>query len=334
MLEKPSIDDNELIQTLQKKYGLQIKTLTHLPIGADADSAVYLAESTDQARYFLKLRSGPFDETSVTLPKHYHDSGINEIIACIPPQTSQLWCELGEYKTLLYPFIEGKNGYEQTLSDQNWAEFGHALKRIHTAEVPTEIKSQIRHETFSAEHRNRVRRFLEQIEQQAYADPVASELAAFLKAKRQQILDLIGRADALANRLKATPLETIICHSDLHAGNLLITPDDSLFIVDWDAPIAAPKERDLMYIGGALLSSNLTAQEEETIFYNSYGKADLDANTLTYYRCERIIEDISEYCKELLLSNAGGVDRQQSLAYLKSNFEPSHTIDAALRTLK
>ncbi|MFK7800807.1 MAG: phosphotransferase [Anaerolineae bacterium] len=331
MLEKPNIPDQKIIEHLRKEYGLQLKTLTHLPIGADSDSAVYRAEATDQTAYFLKLRSGPFDETSVTLLKHYHDLGISQIIACIPTQMDQLWGEFGRYKTMLYPFIEGKNGYEQTLSDRNWAEFGHALKQIHTADIPASIKGNIRRESFSAEHRNSVRGFLNQIEQTEYADPVARELAAFLKVKRPVVLDLIGRTEALAHGLKAQPFETIVCHSDLHAGNLLISPDDSLFIVDWDAPILAPKERDLMYIGGALLSSGISDQAEEFRFYNMYGEINLNEDALVYYRCERIIEDISEYCKELLLSDAGGADRHQSLAYLKSNFEPNRTLYAALR---
>ena len=45
----------------------------------------------------------------------------------------------------------------------------------------------------------------------------------------------------------------IVCHFDIHAGNILIDDDGSLYIVDWDDPILAPKERDLMYIGGGLL---------------------------------------------------------------------------------
>ncbi|MFT5193983.1 MAG: hypothetical protein ACI9EW_001109 [Cellvibrionaceae bacterium] len=76
MLEKPNIQDENIILTLQKEYGLLIETLTFLPIGADVNSAVYRAVSTDQTRYFLKLRSGQFDETSVILPQHYHNLGI------------------------------------------------------------------------------------------------------------------------------------------------------------------------------------------------------------------------------------------------------------------
>lgn len=334
MLEKPAIHAADLIFCLQKVYALHIKTLTFLPIGADSNSAVYKAVSADNTSYFLKLRRGQFDETSVKLPQYYYDLGIKQIVPSVPTKAGHLWATLGQYTIILYPFIEGHNGYERQLSERNWAEFGHALQQIHAAGIPANITSAIRRETFSAKHREGVLGFLNQIEAESFADPVAIELVEFLKAKRPVVLNLIGQAERLAAELKTKHLENIVCHSDLHAGNLLIAPDGSLFIVDWDAPIYAPRERDLMYVGGALLASGLTPQEEELLFYAHYGTVAANLNALTYYRCERIIEDIFEYCKELLLSTEGGTDRKQSLAYLTSNFKPNHTLDAAFRLLR
>ena len=50
---------------------------------------------------------------------------------------------------------------------------------------------------------------------------------------------------------------------------------------------------------------------------------------LAYYRYERIIEDIAVYCEQLLLSNDGGADREQTLRYLMSNFKPNGAIEIA-----
>ena len=38
----------------------------------------------------------------------------------------------------------------------------------------------------------------------------------------------------------------------VHAGNVLLGDNDKLAIVDWDNPIMAPKERDLMFVGGGI----------------------------------------------------------------------------------
>jgi spectinomycin phosphotransferase len=113
------------------------------------------------------------------------------------------------------------------------------------------------------------------------------------------------------------------------AGNFLVDADDTLYIIDWDNPILAPKERDLMFIGGAQGFRGYSAQEEEILFYRGYGQTQIDPIALAYYRFERIVEDIAIYCEQLLSTQRGGEDREQSLHYLKSNFLPNGTIEIA-----
>ncbi len=120
-----------------------------------------------------------------------------------------------------------------------------------------------------------------------------------------------------------------MCHSDLHAGNILIDRNDAFYIGDWDSPILAPKERDLMFIGGGQGFTGHTLQEEEILFYEGYGQTQIDPVALAYYRYERIIQDIAVYCEQLFLTNEGGDDRAQSLRYLISNFLPNNAIAIA-----
>jgi spectinomycin phosphotransferase len=125
-----------------------------------------------------------------------------------------------------------------------------------------------------------------------------------------------------------------VCHSDIHAGNILIGADDAFYIVDWDTLTLAPKERDLMYIGGGLLGNWLHPEEEEARFYRTYGQTQMDATALAYYRYERIVQDIAAFCEQLLLTNEGGEDREQSLGYVISNFLPNHTVAIAYQSDK
>ena len=122
-----------------------------------------------------------------------------------------------------------------------------------------------------------------------------------------------------------------MCHSDIHAGNILVADRGEIYIVDWDNPICAPKERDLMYAGGGQFSNWRTPQEEEDLFYQGYGRAQIDPAALAYYRYERIVTDIAIYCEQLLGTDEGGEDREQSLKYLMSNFEPGGVIEIAYR---
>jgi spectinomycin phosphotransferase len=305
-----------------------------LPLGADQNTAVYRSETNDKTAYFLKLRSGVFEETAVTLPHFLHDQGIRHIIAPLTTKTGQLWTRLDAFTVILYPFVDGRNGRELKLSAAQWAALGAALKKLHTLTVPPAIKTHLRQEAYSPRWREMVKMFLERVQSDAYDDSVALELAAFLRGRRAEILDLVQRAEQLAESLARESLELVLCHADIHASNVLVDGRDTLYIVDWDDPLLAPKERDLMFIGGAQGFVGYTMPGGRSAVLSGYGPATINPRALAYYRYERIIEDIALYCEQLLLSNEGGQDRAQSLRYLVSNFLPDGTIEAARRVDK
>ncbi len=120
---------------------------------------------------------------------------------------------------------------------------------------------------------------------------------------------------------------------DIHGGNILINDNDELYIVDWDNPILAPKERDLMFIGGGI-DEIWKSQREEAVFYEGYGKTDINLSALTYYRYERVIEDLAAYGEQLLLTDEGGADREEAYRRFTVNFEPGQTIEIAEGTDK
>ena len=332
MLEAPDLQPDLIVTCLREAYNLSNAQITFLPLGADVNTAVYRVETNDGQPYFLKARTGAFDEVSVVLPRFLNDQGIRQIIPPLRTLTERLWVDLAAYRLVLYPFVAGRNGYEAKLSAHHWAEFGTVLRCVHEVTLPEALARGIRQETYTPKYRERVGQFLERAAVDVFVDPVAAELAAFLKARRSEIDDLVDRAERLAAMLRAQPPPPTLCHSDVHAGNLLLADDGALYIVDWDEPIMAPKERDLMYIGGALLASGLTPEEEETLFYAAYGPVEIHPVALAYYRYERIVQDIAAFCEQLLLTGTGGKDRAQALHYLTSNFLPGSTMDVAYRS--
>ena len=359
MLEKPDLNEKRLIACLQADFGLHVTQLTFLPLGADLNTAVYRADTAEGA-IFVKLRRGDFDvvaynPAAVAVPKFLSDTftpdsasqgGTSPFIASLTTRTGQLWADLDPFKVILYPFVEGRNGFEVNVSDEQRIALGKALKQLHTAQLPPELAQGIPRETFSPRSYSTrwlaaVRRFLERIEHETYADPIAAEAAAFLHSHRATTLDLVDRAERLARDLQEHPREQVLCHGDIHGWNLLIEPTGALHIVDWDTLIFAPKERDLMFVGVGLGGNGHTPEQETALFYQGYNgvgyngvdtPAQVDPIVLAYYRYERIVEDIAVFCEQLLDSEAGGEDRAQALVYLKSNFLPQGTIEMAYQT--
>ena len=331
MLQKPNLDEVEIIKAIVDNYGINILQIEFLPIGADLNTSAYRATSADERQYFIKLRSGPFEELSVALPKYISGQGIRQIIPPLEALSGKLWGELNGYKMILYPYIHGKNGYEASLSKRHWEEFGGAVRSIHGMKLPGELRCLVPEETFSQKWRVMVGRYLAESAGEEPADGLAIEQHHLLRTYHQEIDFLLERAEILASRLVQEKPEMVLCHADLHAGNLLIGDDDSLYIVDWDTPILAPKERDLMYAGGGQFGNYYSPEQEESMFYAGYGSAAVNDAALAYYRYERIIEDLAVEFEQVFEGRGSEADRRQALVYFKANFLSNGMIAIAKR---
>lgn len=333
MLIKPFIKDEEVIMLIQNVYGLNVDKVSFLPLGADLNTAVYRLTTRSKANYFLKLRQGEFREGTAKVPNHLAYLGFKQIIKPLTTQVGQLWSNLGAFKVLLYPYIEGRHGMQAKLSDAQWIEFGATMRKFHSTSFPKPILTDLQRETFTSKWGETVKIFLRRIDNEAFKDPVALKMASFLKSKSKVILKLVRRSVELANLLKKQSLEYILCHADIHAWNLLIDKEDALYIVDWDTLILAPKERDLMFIGAGIGDTGRTPKEEDTLFYKGYGQTEINQDAISYYRYIRVIEDIAEYCKQIFQSDEGcDEDRMQSFDYLQGNFLPNGTIERAFES--
>src|SRR5579859_6709568 len=105
--------------------------------------ALFRAEGEDSAAYFVKLRSGAFDEMTILVPRLLHEQHIPSIIAPLPTRSQALWATVGDFKVCVFPFVEGHTGYDIELLDRHWIDFGRALKALHTAVLPTTVTDRI-----------------------------------------------------------------------------------------------------------------------------------------------------------------------------------------------
>jgi len=333
MLEKPQVPDELITSSLQAEYRLDVARVTFFPLGLDVNTAVYRIEDLIGSAYFLKLRKGDFNPITLAVPHFLSNLGLHTVIAPIETHDGPLFGRFEDYTTILYPFIPGKDGYEVRLAEQHWVELGWTLHRVHAAKLPASLASSIPHETYDPLWRESVKHFQMQIEEITYTDPVAEKLSTFMKAKRHEISHLVERAEELANDLSLNSPDLVLCHSDAHPGNYLIAETGELYLVDWDNPIFAPRERDLMCFGSGM-SGDQPGGMEERSFYQGYGPVEVDMKALAYYRYERIVQDIAEFCKQLLLTADGGEDRAQAYIYFTSSFLPGHILEVAVETDK
>lgn len=331
MIEKQALSDQVIISSLNANYGIDVATLTFLPLGADINASVYQAQSYDKVAYFVKLKRGHHHGIGVVVTELLHEAGIEEIIPPIKTLSGQLTQRIEEFTLIVYPFILGQNGFNRSLTDNQWFKLGKALRRIHEIEVPAALQKELRREYYSPKWREALRSLFVHLEAQTAVDEIALKLLQFMQGNMPAIRRLVDRAEQLGQKMQNQTTKFTLCHSDIHGGNVLLNGDDTIYIVDWDDPIMAPKERDLMFIGGGVANVWNKRHEEES-FYRGYGRTEINSTILAYYRHERIVEDIAEYGHELLLTAEGGESQAEMYQHFVAMFEPHGVVDIAFKT--
>lgn len=334
MLTPPAVSHTQIAACLHEFFGLTLAHAEFLPLGADIDTAVYRIAATDGVPYFLKLRWGHPQRFAVAVPAFlHHGLGIAAVMAPILSAENRLQVEAEGFQWALYPFVEGSSGFERALSATQWTTFGAALSEVHHATLPAELLADIPQETYSPRWRERARVLSAHVLRGAGGDAMAHQLTAFWRSRQSEIDTLIERAESLGQIAATSDAPRVLCHADIHAGNVLLGVDGGLFIVDWDTLLLAPKERDLMFVGGGV-GGVWNDADEEAGFYRGYGSADIDHRLLSYYRYERIVVDIVELADQILDPAAGAEDRAQGLRYMLDQFRPGNVVEQAHRAYR
>jgi spectinomycin phosphotransferase len=330
MREKPNLPDDAVVACLWDGYGLRGTRITFLPIGADPGTAVYRVIADDGAPYFLKLRRSAFDEVTVAIPRLLADQGIAAIIAPIRTTGGRLWAELDHFAVILSPYVDGLDGFGTALSDRQWHSLGEALRAIHSTAVPAALGQRIPHESYDPCWRDAVHAFQAQAEGTPFDEPAAARVAELLRVERARITALVGHAERLAGVVARRSPSRVLCHGDIHAGNILVGADGQLHVVDWDTVALAPRERDLELVGAGV-GGGWSSARERPPFARGYGPVELDPDVLGYYRYERIVEDVAVCCQQLLGTTDGGENRAQELELMLRLFQSGGLIDRVLQ---
>lgn len=329
MLEKPNIPDDKIIACLRQNYNIVAASLEFLPLGNEANSWVYRVSADEGTSYFLKLRKGAVYEPSLTVPRFLNDAGIRQVVAALPTVNGELCASVEDFALILYPFIEGRTGRSAGLSDQQWVEFGAALRKIHTVQLPDALARTVQSETFVPKWSAMVRALQTRIDQNHFDDPFQNELAAFWRNKQAEINQIVDRTEVLGRALLAQTLPLALCHTDIHTDNVLVDLERRLFFVDWEYPLIAPIERDLMHVVGSVA----VRSRHEECFFKGYGQIPINPTALAYYRYEWVVQEIGDYGERVLLAHDVGTEtRQDAVQGFVALFQPGDVVEGAYQS--
>jgi spectinomycin phosphotransferase len=325
----PGLNLDAITTCLDAEYGLRVSAIAFLPLGYDLSAAVYKVVAEDGRAYFLKVRFGPVRESGPHVPWALANRGIRNVLAPLQTQSSQLWCACGGRSLILYPFIAGENAMTAGMTDEQWRDFGSTLQAVHSSGLAEEFRGLLPVETFALPSAAAVRRILDLTGTMEFENPVAARFAAFWQENAVRIRQMLARAEELGRRLQSRAFDQVLCHADIHAANILVGDDGQIHLIDWDGPLIAPRERDLLFVVGSVIARRVEPREE-ALFFAGYGPVEIDPEALVYYRYERIVEDLGEIGRSVLLDpDPSDEMRAQESQLAQSFFAPGGDIDHA-----
>jgi spectinomycin phosphotransferase len=326
------IDFEKIPEIIETEYGISVSGIDQLNIGFDKNTAVYKLVSTDRKVYFLKIRSGNFTESSLTIPSLIsRKTNSSNLINIVKTADGKLYVERASLYIMIFPFINGQPGWDISLAKDQFVDFGKFMHTIHSTELPDAYSRIIPKETYDPKYREWIKEYIGAIaiDEIRYDNPVMIRFFDVFQKKRGIILKILSCAEEMLKEIKPENQKMCLCHGDIHAGNILID-QNNFYIVDWDTILLAPREKDLMFIGGGIGNKWNTTKEIE-YFYYGYGKeAEINKNLIKYFRCDRILQDIYELYSQIVNSETEEGERELCLKTFKEQFEANNVVDIAL----
>ena len=305
MLDPAPIADDDILERLRSTFAIDAEAVRFLPLGFDADAWVYRVHAADGDR-FLKIRRGPVHEAGLVVPRLLADRGIPHLVAPIQTTSGALFDD-GDLAFVLFPYIDGSSGGEVGMSPAQWAELGATLRAIHDLPVDEALRSLLRRDDFEPVWVPSLRVLEGMLE--GGRDPLDRELVALWGSYRSEIHALAERTLELARLGARSGAEVVLCHADIHAWNVLITPTGDFLIVDWDGAILAPRERDLLFVDG--VAGGHAADPDA--FFAGYGDVDVDPTLLAYYAADWAMQDLIGFSEQVLAADASDEARAEAL---------------------
>ena len=205
------------------------------------------------------------------------------------------------------------------MSDGQWRVFGSTLRAVHDSGLEHDFADQLRVEDFALPSARVVCQLLATVDEMAFKSVAATHFATFWSEHAARIESVLARAEDLGRSLQIRPFERVLCHADIHAANILVGDDERIHLIDWDGPLIAPRERDLLFVVGSRIARVVEPREED-LFFAGYGSVTIDPAVLVYYRYERIIEDLGESGKSVFLDPSRSEQARSEEAELAMSF--------------
>jgi hypothetical protein len=175
-----------------------------------------------------------------------HETGAAFVVAPETTAGGQPLIRLTQrYAAAVYPLVDGESfGFGKFTDESHRDAVRDMLVAVHTA--PEAVRQRAAEDDLDVPHRDALAAALDGADVPD-CGPYARRAADLIARHAPDIGALLSRYDELAAGAAGT--RSVLTHGEPHPGNTLRTAD-GWRLIDWDATLVAPPERDLWLLGG------------------------------------------------------------------------------------
>jgi spectinomycin phosphotransferase len=297
-----------LIRTIQEDYGLEVINLDFRQRGWGGDC--YAVDTRIGERYFLKVVDQVINiGVAVSSLDFYLDLTdqlySKRILPHIPhpvhTQNGSLASRIGSFALVVTNFINGEDVGFGNMPGPVLMQLADRVGILHKCRPQLAFEHPFI-EQFETRFVPDLLETLGKLETTSKDDtPGQQLLRGNLLSRKEEINQYLERLKALQKQVKSVEKPMVICHTDLHGGNLMTDDLGNLYILDWENAMIAPREHDMIFFAG---ESSLW-EIFWPIYQRHFARVELDYEVLRFYFYRRGLEDVAGFVFRIMQEDGG-----------------------------
>jgi spectinomycin phosphotransferase len=336
------VNVTELLAHVRDEYALSL-TATDVVGGEDELAVVLHTVSTDGSAFALKASRDDLSAGAL-VSAHLAGQGIDAVPAPLPATSGHPWSLLDDaHQVTVTQWARGRPAARGGMVLNQWRSFGAVLAQIHAARVPALTRARLPVEDYATPAVASVRSEARLLQSHGVGrgtgnnDPLVSALTHRWLEVSDSVLVIADQTEALGRELRGRATPLVLTHGDAHLFNVVVDDDPpALSLIDWGGTALAPRERDLMFVIGGVLTQAPVTTDEQSSFFAGYGDGagEVDPMRLTYYRCSWAVQDVASYAAQVLDESRPQPQRVHALRLFTDLFEPTGIVTTTLESLR
>jgi spectinomycin phosphotransferase len=306
-----------MIETISSRYRLNVSNISEQEGGwasrayrIDADEGCFFLKAYPKSRTSTPKWTKSINAYVPILLLLNETMIANKIIKPVRTIENSFHCEDIENIYLLFEYIEGETIGERQLNECQVDELADIISFLHHFSLDAAYDFSALKEDFDIPFNHMLKDYLMNENKNAFQD-----LRERIDKYRAGLFGLILELDALAEKMKNTKANFVLCHTDIHNWNMMQTKK-GLVLLDWEGLRYSPPEADLFCI---------CQNDYFDRFFRQYQKRNgnyvIDCEMLQFYLLRRKSEDIWEFIEQLQYDAQSLHDRKATLLALENELD-------------